>query len=192
MSVQELPTIYFKSAEAWINWLHQNHQTPDGLWLKLAKKGSGLPTVTYAEALEVALCYGWIDGQKKSFDDTYWLQKFTPRRPKSIWSKINRQKAESLIAAGKMQPAGLLEVERAKEDGRWQAAYDSQSKAAVPDDLQAALDASPTANAFFQTLNSRNRYAILHRIQTAKRPATRTKRIHEFIEMLERNELLYP
>ena len=192
MNTQDLPTIYFESAEAWTNWLHQNHQTPDGLWLKLAKKGSGLPTVTYAEALEVALCYGWIDGQKKSFDDTYWLQKFTPRRPKSIWSKINRQKAEALIAARKMQPAGLLEVERAKEDGRWQVAYDSQSKASVPDDLQAALDTNPAANAFFQTLNSRNRYAILHRIQTAKRPATRTKRIQQFIEMLERNELLYP
>ncbi|HET9223725.1 MAG TPA: YdeI/OmpD-associated family protein, partial [Roseiflexaceae bacterium] len=139
-----------------------------------------------------ALCYGWIDGQKKSHDEASWLQKFTPRGAKSIWSKVNREKALSLIESGQMQPAGLAAVESAKQDGRWEAAYDSQSAAGVPDDLQAELDRNPTAKAFFSTLNSRNRYAILFRIQTAKKAETRAKRIQEFVGMLERHEKLYP
>jgi uncharacterized protein YdeI (YjbR/CyaY-like superfamily) len=148
--------------------------------------------VTYPEAVETALCYGWIDGQKRGYNEAWWLQKFTPRGPLSIWSKINRKKAEELIERGQMQPAGLAAIQRAKETGRWQAAYDSPGSASVPDDLQAALNSHPAAKEFFNTLNSRNRYAILHRIQTAKKPETRANRIAQFIAMLEKGEKLYP
>lgn len=182
----------FATQEDWSVWLAVNHASSAGIWLCLAKKASGAPSVTYAEALEVALCYGWIDGQKKSRDDLSWLQKFSPRGPRSIWSKINRTKAEQLIERGDMQPAGLAAVKQAKANGQWDAAYDSQSTASVPDDLQAALEQNPDALAFFATLNSRNRYAILHRIQTAKQPETRARRIAQFVEMLERGETLYP
>ena len=188
----ELPIKLFADQAAWAAWLAANHAESPGLWLQHAKKGSGLASVSYAEALDVALCYGWIDGQKKSYDDSSWLQKWTPRGAKSIWSKINREKALKLIEQGRMQPAGLAEVERAKQDGRWEAAYDSHSTATVPDDLQAALDNNAEASAFFATLNRTNRYAILFRIQTAKKAETRAKRIQEFIGMLERREKLYP
>lgn len=187
-----LPVIAFENQQAWESWLAAHHTESKGLWLKIAKKGTGVSTAQYAEALESALCYGWIDGQKASFDETYWLQKFTPRRPKSVWSKINRQKAEALIASGRMQPAGMEQVEWAKADGRWDAAYDSQSTSTVPDDLQQALDENPVAKAFFETLNSTNRYAILYRIQTAKKAETRAARIKKFIEMLAKEEKLYP
>jgi uncharacterized protein YdeI (YjbR/CyaY-like superfamily) len=191
-SLGTLPIIMFEQPKDWAGWLDQHHPSSAGVWLQLAKKASGIQSITYDEALEEALCYGWIDGQKRSYDDSSWLQKFTPRGRKSIWSKVNRVKAEKLIAAGKMKPAGLKAVEAAQQDGRWEAAYDSQSKATVPDDLQAELDKNPEAKAFFATLNSQNRYAILHRLQTAKKAETRAKRIQQFIEMLAKNEKLYP
>ena len=188
----DLPVIPFSSQEAWEDWLEENHATSDGLWLKIAKKGAGLETVSYAEALEAALCYGWIDGQKASFDDRYWLQRFTPRRPRSKWSKVNRKKATELIEEGRMKPAGLREVERAKADGRWDAAYDAQSTATVPDDLLRELEKNDAAREFFATLDSRNRYAILYQIQDAKRPETRTRRIEKYVAMLTEQRKLYP
>jgi uncharacterized protein YdeI (YjbR/CyaY-like superfamily) len=159
--------------------------------MKIAKKGSGATTLTAPEALEVALCYGWIDGQRKALDDTYFLQRYTPRRARSRWSKINRAKAEALIAAGRMRPAGLAEVQRAQADGRWDAAYDAQSVATVPDDLRAALDAVPAAAEFFDRLRGQNRYAILYRVQDARRPETRARRIARFVEMCARGETVY-
>lgn len=188
----DIPVLQFESQKAWAAWLKKNHDKSPGVWLQIAKKASGVLSVTYAEALDVALCYGWIDGQKNSHDASSWLQKFTPRGPKSIWSKINREHVQRLTDAGLMQPAGLKAVEAAKRDGRWDAAYDSQSKVTVPDDLQAALDKNPKAKAFFATLKSTNRYAILFRIHTAKKPETRAKRIAQFVEMLEKGETLYP
>ena len=188
----ELPTLSFAAPRAFSDWLADHHASSRGIWLRLAKKASGVASITYPEAIEVALVWGWIDGQKQRGDEASWLQKFTPRGARSVWSKINREKALTLIEAGAMQPAGLAEVERAKQDGRWDAAYDSQSNATVPEDFQAALDANPQAKAFFATLNSVNRYAILFRIQTAKKAETRLKRIEQFIGMLERNEKLYP
>jgi len=179
-------------AAAWERWLRRHHAASDGVWLRVAKKGAAEGSVSYAEALEVALCHGWIDGQKQAGDAGHWLQRFTPRRARSIWSKVNRAKAEALIAAGRMQPAGLKEVERAKADGRWADAYDSVSAATVPPDLQAALDAAPQARAFFETLNSANRYAVLWRVQTAKRAETRARRIAQFVQMLARGEKLHP
>jgi uncharacterized protein YdeI (YjbR/CyaY-like superfamily) len=191
-SKAELPIVAFVSQKAWAKWLKTNHLKSSGLWLRLAKKACGTPSVTYAEAIEVALCYGWIDGQKQSHSAEAWLQKFTPRGRKSIWSKINREKALVLIENGEMQPAGLAEVERAKQDGRWEQAYDSPGNATVPSDLQTALNKSPKAKAFFATLERRNRYAILWRVQTAKKAETRAKRIALFIGMLERGEKLHP
>ena len=158
----------------------------------MAKKGSAGRSLSYAEAVEVALCYGWIDGQSKGNNATSWLQKFTPRRKRSIWSKINREKAERLISEGRMQPAGLAEVGRARQDGRWEAAYDSPRAATVPADFQTALKNRPQASAFFGTLNSQNRFAILFRLQTAKKSGTRARRIEQFIRMLENHEKLYP
>ena len=189
---KELPVILFEHKKDWETWLDENHTTSGGIWLRIAKKASGVQSVSYDEALEIALCYGWIDGQKKTYDETSYLQKFTPRGAKSIWSKINTEKAEKLIERGLMQPSGLIAIESAKQDGRWQAAYDSFSKASVPEDFQAELDKNPQALAFFATLNQQNRYAILFRIQTAKKPETRAKRIQQFISMLEKNEKLYP
>ena len=188
----ELPIELFEDQAAWAAWLESHHADAPGLWLRHAKKASGLASVSYAEALDLALCYGWIDGQKKSYDAASWLQKWTPRGTKSIWSKINREKALKLIERGEMKPAGLAEVERARQDGRWEAAYDSHSTAMVPSDFQAALDDNAEAGAFFASLNSTNRYAILFRIQTAKKAETRAKRIREFIGMLERHEKLHP
>ncbi|HET7564744.1 MAG TPA: YdeI/OmpD-associated family protein [Gemmatimonadaceae bacterium] len=188
----EKPTLVFHDQRAWAVWLDVNHHTSDGVWLRMAKKSSGLPSVSYDEALDVALCYGWIDGTKKRDDAEHFLQKFTPRGKRSIWSKRNREKALAFIERGEMKPAGLAEVERARADGRWDAAYDGPSRMSVPADLQAALDANARATAFFATLDSRNRYAILFRIHSAKRADTRAKRIQSFVEMLARREKIHP
>lgn len=187
-----LPIALFEQGQDWADWLAGNHATAPGVWLQLAKKGAGVRTVSYDEAIQEALCFGWIDGQKKAHSDLFWLQKFTPRSAKSIWSKINKAKALALIEAGKMQPAGHREIERAKLDGRWDAAYDSAGQSSVPNDFQSALDANPQAKHFFATLDSRNRYAILFRIQTAKQAETRAKKIGQFILMLERHEKIHP
>jgi uncharacterized protein YdeI (YjbR/CyaY-like superfamily) len=187
----DLPVVAFASAQDWEAWLAE-HQADAGVWIKIAKKASGIPTVTHAEALDVALCHGWIDGQRQAHDETWFLQRFTPRRPRSRWSKINRDKVAALTKSGAMKPAGLREVDRAKADGRWDAAYDGQKTAAVPDDLQAALDANPAAREFFETLRGQNRYSILYRVQDAKRPETRARRIEKFVAMLSRGEKLYP
>jgi uncharacterized protein YdeI (YjbR/CyaY-like superfamily) len=187
----DLPIIPFATPEAWQTWLAEHHATSPGLWLKLAKKATGIPSITYDEALDSALCYGWIDGQKGSYDEQFWLQRFTPRRAKSKWSKRNREIVARLVKEGKMQLAGLREVELAQQDGRWQAAYDSQANAAVPDDLQAMLDKNPKAQAFFNQLNSANRYAILYRIHDAKRPETRARHIEKFVAMLNEHKKLY-
>jgi uncharacterized protein YdeI (YjbR/CyaY-like superfamily) len=172
-------------------WLEHNHGSSPGIWLKIAKKGSGVESVDYAEALELALCFGWIDSQKRGFDDAFFLQRFTPRRPRGKWSQINRAKAEELIAAGAMRPAGLAEVEAAKADGRWDAAYAGQRAATVPDDLSRELDRSPAAREFFDSLDAANRYAILYRLQEAKKPETRERRLRKFIAMLERGEKIH-
>jgi uncharacterized protein YdeI (YjbR/CyaY-like superfamily) len=187
---EELPILAFPSAAEWEAWLEQ-HAESAGAWLRIAKKASGIPTVTHAEALDVALCHGWIDGQRKSLDGDWFLQRFTPRRPRSNWSKVNRDKVAALEAAGRMRERGRAEVERARADGRWDAAYDAQSKATVPNDLQAALDANPAARDFFATLTGANRYAVLYRIQDAKRPETRARRIETFVAMLARRETLH-
>jgi uncharacterized protein YdeI (YjbR/CyaY-like superfamily) len=188
----DLQVVAFARQSDWAAWLDANHAASSGVWLQLAKKASGIESITYDEALETALCYGWIDGQKRGYDETSWLQKFTPRGTKSIWSKVNREKAQRLIERGQMKPAGLTAVESAKQDGRWDAAYDSASTATVPDDFQAALDRNAEASAFFAALDRTNRYAILFRIQTAKKAETRAKRIEQFIRMLENHEKLYP
>jgi uncharacterized protein YdeI (YjbR/CyaY-like superfamily) len=190
--VQDLPIVSFTSAEAWAGWLGEQHAASGGVWLKIAKAGSGLPTVTYSEALDAALCFGWIDGQKGRFDDSSWLQRFGPRTPRSRWSKINRDRAEALIAGGQMRPAGLRAIEQAKADGRWDAAYDSSRTAAVPEDLERELAGNAAAREFFATLNSQNRYAILYRIQEAKKPETRARRIEKFVAMLANGEKIYP
>ena len=187
----DYPVLFFADPGAWEEWLDANHPDASGVWLKFAKKGTGIDSLNYAGALEVALCYGWIDGQSKRIDDVYYLQKFTPRRSRSKWSKVNRDKVAALIAAGRMQPAGQAEIDRAKADGRWDAAYDPPSKATVPDDLQVALAANPAAAAFFATLKGSNRYGILFRLQDAKRPETRARRIATFVDMLSRGETLH-
>jgi uncharacterized protein YdeI (YjbR/CyaY-like superfamily) len=173
-------------------WLEGQHATSDGLWLKFAKKYSALETVTYDQAVEIALCYGCIDGQVRSFDEDYYLQRFTPRRPRSKWSKINRQKATKLIERVEMKPAGLREVERAKAEGRWDAAYDAPSTATVPEDLKRALGKNEIAREYFATLDRRNRYTILYQIQDAKRPETRARRIAKYVAMLAEREKPYP
>lgn len=172
-------------------WLEQNHDASAGAWLKIAEKGTGNRSVTYAEALELALCFGWIDSQKRGLDEAYFLQRFTPRRPRGRWSKINREKAEALIAAGRMRPAGLAEVEAARADGRWEAAYEGQRTAEVPEDLQRELEASPAAAKFFAGLDSANRYAVIYRLNDAKKPETRERRLRKFIAMLERGEKIH-
>jgi uncharacterized protein YdeI (YjbR/CyaY-like superfamily) len=187
-----LQVMSFETQHDWETWLKEHHADTKGIWLKLAKKAAGTPSVSYAEALDSALCYGWIDGQKATFDDKYWLQKFTPRGARSIWSKVNCDKATALIADGRMQPAGLRQVELAKSDGRWEAAYESQSKITIPDDFQRELDKNQRAKEFFGTLDSANRYAVLFRIQTAKKPETRSARIQKFIEMLSQHQKLHP
>lgn len=188
----ELPIILFETVPEWDSWLEQNHTTTDGIWMRFAKKGSGQKSINYREAVEIALCHGWIDSQVKTFDAETYIQKFTPRRAKSMWSKINRDRVEMLIESGAMRPTGLAEIERAKADGRWDAAYDSPSKSTVPEDFQAELDRNSKAAAFFETISKSNRYAILFRIQTAKRAETRAKRIQELIRMLEDHEVIHP
>jgi uncharacterized protein YdeI (YjbR/CyaY-like superfamily) len=183
---------HFKTKAAWHDWLASQHNTSTGLWLRLAKKGSGETSVSYAEAVDVALCWGWIDGQKKPESETFWLQRFTPRRPKSIWSKINCAKVEAMIEQGVMQLAGQTEIDRAKADGRWDSAYEGSRTIQVPDDLQLALNANPKAAAFFKILNSQNRYAVLFRISTAVKPETKAKRIETLVAMLARGEKIYP
>ena len=175
-------------------WLAEHHDTSPGVWLRLRKKGrvtSGESVLDYAGALDIALCQGWIDGRKRALDDEFWLQRFTPRRPSSRWSRVNRDKAEALIAAGRMRPAGLREVERARADGRWDAAYAGSRTATVPDDLAAALRANPVAEAFFATLDRANRFAVLYRVQDAKRPETRARRIEQFVAMLAEHRTLH-
>jgi uncharacterized protein YdeI (YjbR/CyaY-like superfamily) len=190
-SKQGLPIVAFASREDWERWLDEHHADSAGLWLKIAKKGSSHKTVLYPEALESALCYGWIDGQKGSYDDEFWLQKFTPRRARSRWSRINRDKAAELVEQGRMKPAGLLEVERARADGRWDGVYEGQRRATVPEDLQRELDRNRQAKAFFETLDSANRYAILYRIADAKRPETRARRIEQYVAMLAERKKLH-
>ncbi|HEX9133447.1 MAG TPA: YdeI/OmpD-associated family protein [Ktedonobacteraceae bacterium] len=188
----QLQVMPFETQQDWEAWLKEHHTDTKGIWLKLAKKAARTPSISYAEALDSALCYGWIDGQKAPFDDKYWLQKFTPRGARSIWSKVNCDKATALIADGRMQPAGLRQVELAKSDGRWEAAYESQSRITVPGDFQSELDNNPRAKEFFSTLDSGNRYAVLFRIQAAKKPETRSARIKKFIEMLSQHQKLHP
>src|SRR5215468_10454563 len=192
MPPELLPVLCFESTDAWDAWLAAHHADSPGLWLKIAKKGAAGRTISYSDALDVALCHGWIDGQKGRLDDDYWRQRFTPRKPGSRWSKINTERAAALIESGRMRPAGLREVERAQADGRWEQAYESQSRIAVPEDLARALAANERARAFFATLDSTNRYAILYRIGTAKRPETRAKRIDAFVTMLSEHKKIYP
>lgn len=182
----------FESPEAWEAWLSKNHAAEDAVFVAIGKKGGKVPAISYAQALEVALAWGWIDGQKRPLDQDLWLQRFSRRRARSPWSKINRSKAEGLIRAGRMQPAGLAEVERAKRDGRWEAAYDSAKTSEVPEDLAAALEANPRARDFFAELDAANRYAVLYRVQTAKKPETRQRRIADLVAMLGRHERIHP
>lgn len=184
------PTL-FKSAKAFEAWLKKNHATSDGLWLKIAKRGADAPSVSYPEAVEIALCWGWIDGQKKGLNEQHFLQRFTPRRARSIWSKVNVDKVAALMEAGRMQAPGHAQIEAAKADGRWARAYDGARTSVVPEDLQAALDAQPKAKAFFATVNATNRYAVLWRIQTAVKAETRARRIAQMVEMLARGETIH-
>jgi uncharacterized protein YdeI (YjbR/CyaY-like superfamily) len=189
--IKSLPVILFASQQEWHVWLDKNHSQYKGVWLKHAKKASGLQSISYQEALDEALCYGWIDSQKQAYDNNYFLQKFTPRGRKSVWSKVNVTKVELLTESGLMQPMGLASVELAKEDGRWDSAYDSQSMSTVPDDFQAALNENPKAKQFFETLNKANVYGFCWRVQTAKKPETRQARIEKFIAMLSNGERLH-
>jgi uncharacterized protein YdeI (YjbR/CyaY-like superfamily) len=192
MTASDEPVLPFESAAAWEAWLEAHHGSAPGVWIKMAKKASGVPSVTHPEALDGALCFGWIDGQRRGLDETWFLQRFTPRRPRSTWSKVNREKVARLEAEGRMRPAGRAAVDAAKADGRWDAAYDAASQATVPEDLAAALAASPQAAAAFEGLDAANRFAILHRVQTAKRDATRKARIERYVAMLERGERIHP
>ena len=187
-----LPTIFFASAAAWERWLADNHAASEGVWVRIAKKDADIASVRYPEVLDSALCFGWIDGRREALDARHFLQRFTPRRSRSRWSKINREKAEQLIAQGRMRPGGLMEVERAEADGRWEAAYAGQRSSTVPEDLQRALDARPEAKAFFASLSSQNRYAIIYRLGDAKKAETRARRLAKFIAMLEAGEAIHP
>jgi uncharacterized protein YdeI (YjbR/CyaY-like superfamily) len=189
---RDLPVIAFKSQQAWDAWLMSQPAQSKGLWLKLAKKSSGIATVSKPEAIDTALCHGWIDGQLDSFDDDHWLIRFTPRQSTSKWSEKNRARALQLVESGRMQPAGLNEIERAQKDGRWNTAYAPQSTAQVPDDLRAALAKNKKAKSFFETLDSTNRYAILYRIHDAKKPETRMARIEKYVTMLIGRKTIYP
>ncbi|HVU45904.1 MAG TPA: YdeI/OmpD-associated family protein [Terracidiphilus sp.] len=187
-----MKSLTFKSSVNFRNWLEQNHAGAEGIWLRIFKKDSGNTSITYAEALDQALCFGWIDGQKQAYDEHSWLQKFTPRRAKSGWSKVNTQHAERLIRTGQMTVSGLREIESAQADGRWKAAYDSSRNAAPPEDFLRALDNNKKAKAFFETLNKANIYSIVYRLQTAKKPETREKRMKLILEMLTRGEKFHP
>jgi uncharacterized protein YdeI (YjbR/CyaY-like superfamily) len=188
----DLPIVPFEDDAAWERWLEEHHADANGIWIKTAKKATGIATVTHAEALDTAICFGWIDGQRHPYDDTYYLQRFTPRKPRSKWSQVNVKKAEALIAAKRMRPAGQAQVDAAKQDGRWAAAYEPQSRATVPEDFQQALDRNPAAKAFFETLKGVNRYAFLYRIQSVKRPETRQRKIEQFVAMLAEGRTLHP
>lgn len=188
----ESPVKLFKNQKAWEDWLEKHADSSPGLWLRIGKKSSKLKSISHQEALDTALCYGWIDALRKTLDDDSFIQRFTPRTKKSLWSKINRDKALALIKSGRMRPGGVAAIEAAKSDGRWQAAYDSHRTSTVPQDLQEELDRNPKAKAFFATLNSQNRYAVLFRIQTAAKSETRRKRISQFVEMLEQHRKLHP
>ena len=192
MTVGDLPILSFESTSAWRKWLDNQHGSAAGVWLKIARKDAGVVSVTYDDALSVALCYGWIDGQKKPFEDGWWLQRFTPRRSGSKWSKTNRQKVQELIDSGAMRPAGQREVNAAIADGRWDAAYDGARTATVPGDLAAALADNKAAADFFARLDSGNRYAILYRLQDAKKPQTRARRVEKFVAMLANAEKIHP
>lgn len=187
----DLPRMSFKSRAAWEKWLAANHASSEGVWLVFAKKGAETPTISRADTLEVALCYGWIDSQAKSIDDASWQQRFTPRRARSKWSQINCRAAEQLIESGLMRSAGLAQVERAKADGRWERAYASPRKIEVPEDLRKSLDRSPKARRAFEELDAQNRYAILFRIHDAKRAETRARRIEQFVQMLREGKTIY-
>jgi uncharacterized protein YdeI (YjbR/CyaY-like superfamily) len=187
-----LPTVFFATADDWERWLEDNHAVSDGVWIKIAKKGSGIGSVRYPEVLDCALCFGWIDGRRHALDERYFLQRFTPRRARSRWSQINRDKVEQLIADSRMRAAGLSEVERARADGRWEAAYAGQRTIAIPEDLMSELAGRPEAEAFFDQLSSQNRYAIIYRLHDAKRPETRARRLAKFVAMLEAGESIYP
>jgi uncharacterized protein YdeI (YjbR/CyaY-like superfamily) len=186
----ELPTVEAADRQAWREWLEANHAAPAGAWLKFAKKGAPSATVTYAEAIEEAICFGWIDGQVRRFDEHFYLQRFTPRRRGSKWSQINREKATRLLAEGRIRPAGLEQIEAAKADGRWERAYPAQSAATVPEDLQQALERNPAARAFFETLTGSTRYAFLYRLHHLAKPAARAKRIAEYVELLAEGRTL--
>jgi uncharacterized protein YdeI (YjbR/CyaY-like superfamily) len=188
---QDLPVLFFKDDREFEEWIKQHHSDQTGVWLKFAKKASGVASLNYAGALDVALCWGWIDGQAKTIDETYYLQRFTPRRKKSLWSKRNVGKVAELIKAGRMQPSGQAEIDRAKADGRWDAAYDGPANTVMPEEFQKALDANPKAKEFYASLNKTNTYAFLWRINTAVKPETRTRRIEKFIGMLERGETFH-
>ena len=185
-----LPVVLFETMELWAAWLEQNAGTT-GIWVRLAKKNSGVKSIDYFQALEVALCYGWIDGIKKTWDDVSWVQRFTPRKPASKWSKINKEKVLKLIEDGKMKPSGLAVIEISKKKGTWDNAYESQRNTKIPDDLQAELDKNPEISEFFSSLKSVNRYAIIYRLQTARTPELRAKKLAEFIEMLNKKEKIY-
>jgi uncharacterized protein YdeI (YjbR/CyaY-like superfamily) len=189
--MSEDPILTFACAECFDAWLVKHGAKKTGVWLRIAKAKSGQTSVSYAEAIDIALCHGWIDGQKKPLDEAWWLQRFSPRSARSIWSKINREKVQRLVEAGRMKPAGQAEIDRAKADGRWEAAYDGASTMAVPDDLLKALGANPPAAAFFEKLDSTNRYAILFRLHHAKRAETRARRLAQFVDMLARGEVLH-
>jgi len=187
----DVSSTLFKSAKAFETWLKKNHATAHGVWLKIAKAGANQPSVTYSEAVNIALCWGWIDGQKKSLNSQHFLQRFTPRRPRSLWSKSNVDKVGALIEAGRMQAPGYAQIEAAKADGRWARAYDGARTSAVPEDLLAAMEAQPRAKAFFATIDAANRYAVLWRIQTAVKAETRARRIAQLVDMLARGERIH-
>ena len=188
----ELPELIFASAEEWESWLERNHTESSGVWIAIAKKSSEIESVRYPEVLESAICFGWIDARRESLDETRFLQRFCPRRPRSRWSKVNRETAERLAGEGRLRHAGAAEVDRAKADGRWEAAYEPQREAGVPEDLQVALDASPSAAAFFVRLSAQNRYSILYRLGEAKRPETRARRLAKFVTMLDAGKTVHP
>ncbi len=192
MARDDLPVLEFGDQAGWEAWLEVHHTRSPGAWVKIAKGGSGARTVSYPQALEAAICFGWIDGQKGRLDEEYWLQRFTPRKPGSRWSKINTEKADQLITAGRMRPAGQRQVELARADGRWEAAYQGQQAAAVPEDLERALAANDAAREFFATLSGVNRYAILYRIGSVKRPETRARKIAQYVGMLAEHQTIHP
>jgi uncharacterized protein YdeI (YjbR/CyaY-like superfamily) len=192
MATDDLEIMEFGSAEEFERWLGGHHDSSPGIWLRLRKKAPGVVGLDYRQALDVALCHGWIDGRKGALDDTWWLQRFTPRKARSRWSRINRDRADALVEAGRMRPPGLAEIERARADGRWEAAYQGARTATVPEDLAEALAANPAAAAFFATLDGANRYAVLYRVQDAKRPETRARRIASYVAMLADGRKLHP